>query len=49
MKKKTNKKTILIVLIALIVICLLCGTIGLLESKKEVKPSTRIDRIAIIK
>ena len=35
MKKKTNKKTVLIVIISLMVICLLCGTIGLLESKKS--------------
>lgn len=34
MKKKTNRKGLLIVLISLIIICLACGTVGLLESKK---------------
>lgn len=44
MKKKTNKKTILIVLITLIIICLLCGTLGLIESKKEVNPNKPGDK-----
>lgn len=35
MKKKTNRKVLLIVLITLIIICISCGTIGLLESKKD--------------
>lgn len=46
MKKKTNKKGVLIVLISLIIICLTCGTIGLLESKKgpeDRKPNKQED------
>ena len=35
MKKKNKRKGILITLISLIILCLICGTIGLLESKKE--------------
>lgn len=46
MKKKPKGKGIVITLILLIIICLLCGTLGLLESKKSVttnKPNTNKD------
>ena len=39
MKKKPKNKGIVITLILLIIICLICGTLGLLESKKTVTPN----------
>lgn len=46
MKKKPKSKGIIITLILLIIICLICGTLGLLESKKTItsnKPSKEKD------